>query len=148
MKLSRTSLFAGTGSALASVCVPRYPAGAAEFTYKLGALLSNSDPLTARALEAAAKINRESNGRLEVQVFPNSVLGTGPAMVEQVRVGALEMFQCGNIVLANVAPGAAIDGLPFIFSSYEDAWRAADGPLGKYIRASLAKAGMYTFERM
>src|ERR1700730_18040760 len=104
MKLSRASALTGTASAFATICIPRFPAGAAEFTYKLSTSVAVAEPMSARALEAAVKIYRDSNGRLEVKVYPNSVLGTDSDALEQLRIGALEFLELGGQVLANVVP--------------------------------------------
>jgi tripartite ATP-independent transporter DctP family solute receptor len=141
-RLARRSVFAGAASGVAAVCLLRYPASAAEFTYKLATTVPTAHPLTSRALEAAARIGRESGGRMELQVFPNSVLGADDAMLQQLRIGALEFYQCGHPPLSSFVPATGLDGLPFIFSTYDEAWRASDGALGNYIRAQIAKAGL------
>ena len=40
-----------------------------------------------------------------------------------------------------------ITKLPFLFPSYEAAWRAIDGPLGDYVRAAISKAGFYPLRK-
>ena len=147
MRLSRRSLVAGAATGYASICIGRYRADAAEFTYKLATSSAVEDPLTARALEAAARVKRDSSGRLEIQIYPNSVLGGDQEIIAQVRLGATEFFQSAHPGLSNTVPAAGLDNLPFIFSSHEDAWRAQDGPLGRHIRNEVMKAGLYAFER-
>ena len=144
--VTRRALLAGA-VATSQICFPRFAAGAAEFTYKLGTAATTNDPLTARILEAAVRIKRESNGRFELQVFPNAVLGADQEVISQVRLGALEFFQSAHAGLSNVVPAAGLDTLPFIFSSHEEAWKALDGAMGRHIRGEMSKAGLYALDK-
>src|ERR1051326_3265607 len=92
MTLSRKSVLVASATSYASICLlPRY-AGAVEFVLKCATQVPPQDPQTARTLEAAAKILRDTNGRVEVQVFPNQILGGASALLEQVRVGAIQLY--------------------------------------------------------
>lgn len=68
-------------------------------------------------------------------------------MLAQVRSGALELLQIGNNVLGSVIPSAALESLPFAFTSYKQLMSAADGPLGAYIGAQVEKVGLRKFAR-
>jgi len=123
-------------------------AAAPEYTFKYGNNLPDSHPLNIRGKEAAERILKESNGRLEVKVFPNNQLGGDTDMLAQVRSGGIEMFNPGTMVIATLAPISAITAVGFAFSNYDQVWGAVDGKLGDSIRASFAKAGLYTFDKM
>ena len=134
--------------AFATNCVAlRFSASAAEFTYKLATPTPPTAPVTLRALDAATRINRDSGGRIEIQVYPNQELGGDLELLTQVRLGAVEFYTTGNTNLASLVPAAGLDSLPFIFSSYDDAWRASDGAMGKYVRAEILKTGLFPFEK-
>lgn len=147
MKLSRKLFLTSAASTYATIGILRFPAGAAEFTYKLGCNTPLTHPQTLRVTEAANKIKQDSGGRLEIKVFPNSVLGGDTQMLQQVRSGALEIQQVVTSVLANVVPAAGLDSLDFVFANFNDAWAATDGPLGDYIRKSVSEAGLYPLQR-
>ena len=144
MKTSRKRLLgvaAGAG-AWASIGFLRYPGDAAQFSFKLGNVLQPSSPVIVHAIAAADKIKRESNGQLEITVFPASTLGSDTDMISQNRSGALEMILIGNNVVANVVPSAALLGIPFAYNSPQQVLAAANGELGTYIGAQTAKANM------
>lgn len=67
-------------------------ARAAEFSYKYGNNLPLSHPLNIRAQEAADRIAKETNGRVEIKIFPNNQLGGDTDMLAQVRSGGIEFF--------------------------------------------------------
>jgi TRAP-type transport system periplasmic protein len=145
MVLSRTRFAAGAASAPLTGIL-RYPADAAEFTYKLGDDLPANHAINVHATEAADKVRRESGGRLDIHIFPNSLLGGASQMIPQLRVGAIEFLLVGDNILASVVPLAAMSGVPFAFSSYNDAWNTMQGPLGRYIRNTTAAANLHTLE--
>ena len=123
------------------------PASAAEFTYKIGHDQPPSHPQNLRLVEAAKDIAKKTNGRLEIQVYPNSQLGGDTHMLAQLRSGALEFLQLGNNVLANVVPAASLADLPFAYSGYEQLWSTLDGPFGDYLRGEVRKAGIHIFDK-
>src|SRR4051812_10093379 len=52
--------------------MPRPARAAAEFPLKYANNLPMSHPLNIRAAEAAARVLKESNGRVEISIFPNN----------------------------------------------------------------------------
>jgi tripartite ATP-independent transporter DctP family solute receptor len=128
--------------------VPRYARAAAEFSYKYAHNLPMTHPLHIRAQQAADRIKQESNGRLEIVIFPNNQLGGDTDMLSQVRSGGIELFTPSALVIATVVPVAAINAVGFAFSSYDQVWNAMDGKLGAHVRESIAKANLYAFEKM
>ncbi|HTB38924.1 MAG TPA: TRAP transporter substrate-binding protein DctP, partial [Reyranella sp.] len=130
--LSRTSIAAA--GVIASPAILHWPANAAEFTYKYGTVLPDGHPMVIRSKEAAAKIKEESGGKLDITLYPNSVLGQDTAMMSQAIAGALEIYSLSLDILAQKAPPAAIFGVGFAFPDYATAWKAMDGELGAYCR--------------
>ncbi len=145
--LSRRHLLAATASLpLAATRTGR--AHAAEFTYKLATNLPATHPLSARHIEAAARIGTATDGRLEIAVFPASQLGTDGDMLSQLRAGAIEFFTLSGLILSTLVPLAAINGVGFAFKDTEQALAAMDGDLGALIRAEIAKRGLMAFDRI
>jgi len=147
MGLSRRTVLAGATGVAAFGILHWYPADAAEFTFKLGHDGPVAHPQNVRAVQAAKKIGEESGGRLVVQVYPNSQLGSDSQMLAQVRSGALEMMMIGDNILGQVVPAASVASLPFAFDSYPELWTAMDGALGTYIHAQIEKIGLHVFDK-
>jgi len=83
-----------------------------------------------------------------VNVFPNSQLGSDSQMMAQVRSGALELTQIGDIIFGDLVPVASLAALPFAFVTPADLWAAMDGDLGNYIHAELEKKlALHVFEK-
>ena len=95
--------FIGAAAAVATVptlSIRHARAAAPAFEYKYGTNVPATHPLSARALEAADKILKESDGRFALKVFPNNQLGGDTDMLSQVRSGALEKL--GNTLKAEL----------------------------------------------
>ncbi|MBV9892283.1 MAG: TRAP transporter substrate-binding protein, partial [Rhizobacter sp.] len=95
----------------------------------------------------ADRIAADSDGRLELRLFPNNQLGGEVDLLNQVRSGAVEMYVIGGLVVSSVVPMAALDGTGFAFKDYSTVWPAVDGKLGAHIRAALLQAGLYAPEK-
>src|ERR1044071_2332869 len=123
-------------------------ARAAEFELKYGNNLPLSHPLNIRAREAADRVARESNGRVEIKIFPNNQLGGDTDMLSQVRNGGITFFTPSALVIATLVPVAAINAVGFPCADYDQVWKAMDGPLGAHVRAAIAKVNLFAFEKM
>lgn len=145
--ISRKRLLAGSAAAFASVGFLRFPASAAEFSYKLGFDVPDTHPMTVRLRAMVEKVKAETNGRLDIKLFPNNELGGDTAMLQQVRSGAAEMLMIPDNVLANVVPLAAISNIGFAFKDAREAFATMDGPLGGLIRDNISKAGLFAFSK-
>ena len=145
--MKRSTLIAGCGAAFASIGIVRFPAGAAEFNYKFATEQPEDHHMTLRLVEAANNIKRDSNGRIEVKVFPNSSLGDQTQMTAMVRSGAIEFISSADFILGSVIPIAGITAIPFAFTDHKAALTAMQGPLGAYRRAAIAKVGIYPFSQ-
>ena len=91
-------------------------------------------PSTSICLAVAERIGKESNGRMALNVFPNSQLGGDNDLLSQARSGAIEICQPAGLILASILPLTAINGMGFAFASYDKVWPTMDGDLGKYVR--------------
>jgi tripartite ATP-independent transporter DctP family solute receptor len=120
----------------------------AEFTYKFANNLPDTHPLNIRAREMAAAIKTETNGRFELQIFPNNQLGADTDVLSQLRSGGVEFFTMSGLILAILVPAASINGMGFAFPDYPTVWKAMDGDLGAFVRREVAKANIIAFEKI
>ena len=120
----------------------------AEFTYKFANNLPDAHPLNTRAKEMSAAIRTETNGRVDVQIFPNNQLGADTDVLSQLRSGGVEFFTMSGLILATLVPAASINGMGFAFPDYPTVWKAMDGELGAYVRGQIAKANLVAMEKI
>jgi tripartite ATP-independent transporter DctP family solute receptor len=145
--LSRRAVLMSSAATGAMLAMPWVARAAPEFTLKYANNSPVTHPLTIRVTEAVERIKQASNGRVEIQVFPNNQLGSDTDMLSQLRSGAIDFFTLSGLILATLVPVASINGIGFAWASYDQIWPAMDGGLGAYIRAQIAKSGLVAFEK-
>ncbi len=143
----RTLLRLGVGG-LAAPLVARF-AQAAEINWRIGHTAPVSFPLHIRLVEAAEAIGRQTDGRIEIRVYPDSELGSQVGLLAQVRAGTLDASPITGQALAAAQATAALPMAGFAWKDYDTLWRAMDGDLGKLIRDQLTQSTrMVAMERV
>ena len=151
MSFSRRALLkvSAASAVLGGIGAPHVArAQAAEFTYKFANNLPDSHPLNTSAKEMSAAIKTETNGRVDIQIFPNNQLGADTDVLSQLRSGGVEFFTMSGLILATLVPAASINGMGFAFPDYPTVWKAMDGELGAYVRGQIAKANLVAMEKI
>lgn len=92
-----------------------------EHTIKIGHAIATTSPLQVGAEEFQSIIEEETDGRLTVEIFPASQLGSETDMIEQVRSGALDIVLASPAVISNTYPDAAILAMPFVIDGDSEA---------------------------
>lgn len=132
----------------ASIGIVRAPARAAQFDYKMAHGTPVNMAVHVRAAEMWSAVNRETQGRLNVKIFPNNQLGSETAQLTQLRSGALQFMIIQGVSLSSVVPGVGMDGIGFAFKDSAHAERAYDGPMGAYLRKLISDKGIFAFPRV
>jgi tripartite ATP-independent transporter DctP family solute receptor len=148
MQITRRTLLAGASATALTLPMGRAFAQKAEFAYKYANNLPVSHPMNIRAKEMADAIRAETKGRVDIQIFPSSQLGSDTDMLSQVRSGGVEFFTLSGLILSTLVPAAAITGIGFAFPDYGTVWKALDGDLGAHVRAQIAKSGLVAMDKI
>ncbi len=122
-------------------------ARAANYNFKIGSDGANNNPITIRLSEMCDQIRKESNGRLNIQSFPNSMLGNDTSMMSQLHSGAMQMMSCAGSTLSGILPRVGMDGVGFAFADSAQVYQTFDGPLGAYLRNMMNEAGIQAFPK-
>ena len=142
MDLSRRRLLA-LGSAVGAARLIGAPgiarAQQPQWSYKYANNLPDTHPMNVRAHEMASAIKAETDGRLDLQIFPSNQLGSDTDTLSQIRSGGVEFFTLSGLILSTLVPAASINGIGFAFPDYASVWKAMDGELGGYVRGQIAK---------
>ena len=145
--IARRSLVATAAMTLALPTISRR-AQAAEITLKYANNAALDHPVNIRAAQVAERVKAETNGRVEIQIFPNSQLGGDTDTISQLRSGGIDMLTLSGLILSILTPAASINGVGFAFPDYDTVWKAMDGKLGEYVRGQIAKSGLIAIDRM
>ena len=143
MAIRKISLFA----ALLAALVLGFAGGASaqqKFTLKLGWVTPDNpqDPYANGALAFKQAVERQSGGRIEVQMFPNRQLGDEKPLLEGLRFGTVDVAVITNAVVAQVEPAFLVNDLPFLYSSEAQAHKVLDGKVGQTLAKKLESKGI------
>lgn len=117
-----------------------------KYRLRYGTAFPNNHPGVVRIIEASEAIKAGTNGLVDLQVYPNSQLGSESDMFAQTRSGALD-FMSTSGVNQTLVPVGGINAVAFAFESYSQVWAAMDGQLGDHVRQSFAKVGLHVFPK-
>lgn len=104
-----------------------HPLQAAEYTMKLG-LLSVNDAQHAICKAAKAAIEKATNGRVAVTVYPRGQLGSAAAHIQGLQLGTIEGFLVPIDFYAGVDPRAGVFSSPFLFKDRHQTDRVIQSP--------------------
>ncbi len=77
------------------------------------------------------KLEKETNGRISIQMFPSMQLGGEKEMIEQAQVGALQIARISVGAMGPVADEVNVFNMPFIFRDEAHMRKVIDGPIGQ-----------------
>jgi TRAP-type transport system periplasmic protein len=127
--------------AIALALVP-VAAKAADFTMKIG-FVTIKDQNQQWAEWYKEAIEKGSNGRIEVQIFPASQLGPAPRMLEGVQLGTIEVVLMPTDFFVGLDPRYGIFAIPSLFRDMEHAAKAiADPELNKLLLSIAEDKGL------
>lgn len=100
-------------------------------TFKLAHNLTEDHPVHKAMAKFGENLEKESNGELKVQIFPNGVLGGEREAMEQLQSGALDMTKVSAGTLENFEPSYQVLSLPYIFDSEAKFREVMAGPVSE-----------------
>jgi tripartite ATP-independent transporter DctP family solute receptor len=100
------------------------------------------DPYHAAAMEFKRIIEAESDGKIEVEIFPAGQLGGEREMLEALKLGSLELAITSSAPLSAWDSSVMVFDLPFIFNDLDTAREILDGPIGEAVFDNLTDDGI------
>lgn len=138
---NRRQLFAVSALFAAVVAFSMPAIATAQAVIKLGWTTTDgaTDPygIGARAFKAA--VEKDTNGSVQVQLYPNRQIGDEKQVLEGLRFGTVDAGIVTNAVVAQMEPAFQINDLPFLYTSEAQAQKVLDGKVGNELAALLAK---------
>jgi tripartite ATP-independent transporter DctP family solute receptor len=108
-----------------------------------GESLASSHPQVQMAERVAKEVKEKSGGKIDIQVFANSQLGSGKEMIEGVSAGALQMTTDGAGALGAFLPQLSVIEAPYLWRDAAHMAKAAGTPLFAKLNDDLvSKRGM------
>jgi tripartite ATP-independent transporter DctP family solute receptor len=121
-----------------------FAAEAPEYTIKVGSIVSDThaDMIAMRDV-FVPQVEKESKGRIKVELYPNSQLGGDRELSESVQLGTVQIAIPASSAMAGFDNRIQVLDLPYLFTSRETAFEALDGEIGKKIDEYLLQKGFW-----
>ncbi len=118
------------------------PVSAAEIILKAGHSQNAGEPMDLGLKMIGDYVKEATNGRVEIQVFPNMQLGGEVEMIKQVMTGTLDITSPSNAPLTNFVPELKIFDMPFLFRDEAHMIKVLRGPVLQEINEIVSKRGI------
>src|SRR6267378_4475192 len=143
-RISRRRFTLCLAAAGGSILLPRR-LPAAEFNLRSFHNQPADSPLHKRLIEMWSAVATETHGRVHVETFAdnNQTPGGDPAVLKMLVDGRLEFFNLNGGLIGTVVPAVNVQGIPFVFRTQTQVYRALDGDLGDYLGQEMRAKGIY-----
>jgi tripartite ATP-independent transporter DctP family solute receptor len=109
---------------------------------RAGIGLNDKHPQYQGLLKFKEIVERETKGKVQVQIFHSGQLGDDRTMMEALQLGTQEMTCPSTAPIANFVPEFSVFDFPFLFPNTAVADKVLDGPIGKELLDKLPKQNM------
>lgn len=132
MPLTRRRFVQSAAISAAALSLPSF-ARAATPVLRLSSTMT-SDENSAHYLfyqRLAENLKQSVGDKIRIDFFPNGQLGKEADVVQQVRLGSIDMMVTGSSIWATALPELALLDLGFLFDNYDHVARAVDSGVGE-----------------
>ncbi|MEN8128457.1 MAG: TRAP transporter substrate-binding protein [Planctomycetota bacterium] len=98
---------------------------------KLGHSLDTSHPVHQGMEFMKKRLEELSGGKVTINIYPSSVLGSEVQCIEQLQNGSLAMTKTSAAAIENFVPEMAVFGLPYLFRDVDHYWAVLNNDLGR-----------------
>ncbi len=141
--LAKAVLCLGLAVILAAGATPAM--AAKTINLKAGHVLADGHAYNLAWLKVAELVKKRTNGEITIDVFPNSTIGNERDLIEGMQLGTVDLAVVSTGPVSGFSSAFLVLDLPFIFPSYEAAYKVLDGEIGQGMLESLSKNKLKAF---
>ncbi|MGV8966713.1 MAG: TRAP transporter substrate-binding protein [Cellulomonas sp.] len=128
LALTACSAGSGTAAPAAGGTSAAADSGPAEHVFKLAFNQPETHPQYIALTAMGDRLKERTNGRYDIEVFPNETLGAQKETIELVQSGTIEMAFVAGPLLENFNPDFVVFNLPFTFDSQDHQRKVTNDP--------------------
>lgn len=102
-----------------------------QLVLKLGHCLDTGHPVHVAMEFMKRRLEELSDGKVTIDIYPGSVLGSEVQSIEQLQNGSLAMTKTSAATVENFIPAMAVFSLPYIFRDEAHYWKVITGDIGR-----------------
>src|SRR6266498_5443441 len=133
VKLCASSLAVGAAN------VPGVSSAQEKIVWKASDVHPLGYPTVEAVVRMGKKLEKETNGRISIQMYPLMQLGGEKEMIEQAQVGALQIARISVGPMGPLVPELNVFNLPFMFRDAAHMEKVIDGPIGDELLKNLSE---------
>lgn len=114
----------------------------ATYTLKLGHDHTTTSPFQTCALAFKDQIEKESNGRITVEIYPAQSIGSSREMIEMMQMGTLEATLLPTAKFGGFDQRLNLADMPFLAETEEDFMAIMNGEIGREAMSGLEAIGI------
>ena len=130
--------------AAAGLMAAAFSTGAAVAQQKIVLKATDVHPLGYPTVEAVVRmgqrLEKATNGRISIQMYPSMQLGGEKEMIEQAQVGALQIARISVGPMGTIVDEFNVFNMPFVFKDEAQMRKVIDGPIGTEMLDKLTKS--------
>lgn len=104
-------------------------------TLRLAHSLDTQHPVHNAMVVLGESLEKKSDGKLKVEIYPNGQLGGERESIELLQIGSLDVAKVSAGVLENFIPEYKVFGIPYLFRDKQHTYDIYDGAVGEDILA-------------
>ncbi len=116
--------------------------GEKTYSFKLAHVTPTNHMWHLAAEKFGEELDKRSNGRMKVEIYPNSQLGSEADMVQQIQSGSIDFGFITAAYMSSRSPSFAAWFAPYAFDSLEEAHEARQSEVAQKILATLDQQGL------
>lgn len=130
--------------ALAMVCVCALAVAemGPTLNFKLAENQPDGNPITEGMKMFAELANKYTEGTVTIDVYANGALCDEASSMDQLQLGSLDFSRVNTNSMASTIDEFGVFGMPYLFASTEQKYKALDGEAGEYAMGLLDDYGM------
>lgn len=106
------------------------------YTIRLANWFGETHPQNVALQQFADEVKEKTEGKITVELYPNSQLGSEDVYINSILEGTLEM-SCQGTMMAEYVPAVNVAEMPFLFNNLEHAKATLGGEIGESITADM-----------
>lgn len=115
---------------------------AADYTLKFGHDHTTTSPFHVASLSFKEQVEKESGGRISVELYPSQSIGSAREMIEMMQMGTLEATLLPTAKFGGFDQRLNLADMPFLCETEEDFMSLLNGPVGAEAMAGLEDIGI------
>ncbi|MFS4466858.1 TRAP transporter substrate-binding protein [Maribacter sp. 2210JD10-5] len=98
--------------------------------------LPMSHPVHKGIVAMKESLEKKSEGKLQIKIFPDGQLGTEREVLELLQIGSIAMTKVSAASMSNFAPEYQVTNIPYLFRDRAHLFRVLEGDVGKKLLES------------